>query len=181
MDCSTLGFPVHHQHLELSQTHVHQVSDVLQPSHPLLSPSLPALNFSQHQGLSQGQFFVSGGQHIEVSASASVLSMHIQELFPLEWTGLISLQSKGLSRVFSNTEMVGRCISRTSCLAFQAAISCGLLRCCSLGNLTNVCLGKRYWVIVGRRVVFPCGSVVKNLPASAGDMSLIPRSGRSLE
>ena len=49
-DCSTPGFPVHHQLPELTQTHVHQVSDAIQPSHPLLSPSPPAFNPSQHQG-----------------------------------------------------------------------------------------------------------------------------------
>ena len=53
MDCSTPGFPVHHQHLEFTQTHVHRVSDAIQPSHPLSSPSPPALNLSQHQGLFQ--------------------------------------------------------------------------------------------------------------------------------
>ena len=52
MNCSTPGFPVHHQLLELTQTQVHQVGDAIQPSHPLLSPS-PALNLSQHQGLFQ--------------------------------------------------------------------------------------------------------------------------------
>ena len=52
MDCSTPGFPVHHQLLKLAQTHVHWVSDTIQPSHPLSSPSPPALNLSQHQGLS---------------------------------------------------------------------------------------------------------------------------------
>ena len=51
MDCSTPGFPVHHQFPELTQTHVHQVRDAIQPSHPLLSPSPPAFNLSQHQGL----------------------------------------------------------------------------------------------------------------------------------
>ena len=50
MDCSTLGFLVHHQLLELAQTHVHQVGDAIQLSHPLLSPSSPAFNLSQHQG-----------------------------------------------------------------------------------------------------------------------------------
>jgi len=49
------------------------------------------------------QFFASGGQSIGVSASASVLPMNIRDLFPLGWTGWISLHSKGLSRVFSNT------------------------------------------------------------------------------
>ena len=51
MDCSTPGLPVHHQLPEFTQTHVHWVGDAIQPSHPLLSPSLPAFNFSQHQGL----------------------------------------------------------------------------------------------------------------------------------
>ena len=49
--CSMPGFPVHHQLLELTQTHVHQVGDAIQPSHPLLSPFLPAFNLSQHQSL----------------------------------------------------------------------------------------------------------------------------------
>ena len=52
MDCSTPGFPVYHQLLELAQTHVHWVGDAIQPSHPLLSPSPPAFNLSQFQGLS---------------------------------------------------------------------------------------------------------------------------------
>ena len=52
LDCSTPGFPVHHQLPELAQTHVHWISgDALQPSHPLSSPSPPAFNLSQHQGL----------------------------------------------------------------------------------------------------------------------------------
>ena len=51
MDCSIPGFPVHHQLPELTQTHVHRVGDAIQPSHPLSSPSLPAFNLSQHQGL----------------------------------------------------------------------------------------------------------------------------------
>ena len=50
-DCSTPGFPVHHQLPEFTQTHVHRIGDAIQPSHPLLSPSPPALNLSQHQGL----------------------------------------------------------------------------------------------------------------------------------
>ena len=77
--------------------HVHWVSDAIQPSHPLLSPSPPALNLSQHQGLFQmNQFFASGGQSIGGSASASVLPMNIQDWFILGMTSLISLQSKSL-------------------------------------------------------------------------------------
>ena len=104
MDCSMPGFPVHHQLPELVQTHVNQVGDAIQPSHPLSSPSPPALNLSQHQDLLQ---WVSSSHQVAkvlgVSASVSVLPMNIQDWFPSGWTGLISLQSKGLSRVFSNT------------------------------------------------------------------------------
>ena len=53
IDCSTPGLPVHHQLPKLAQTHVHQVGDAIQPSHPLSSPSPPAFNLSQHQGLFQ--------------------------------------------------------------------------------------------------------------------------------
>ena len=103
MDCSTPGLPVHHQHLEFTQTHVHWVGDAVQPSHPLLSPSSPTFNLSQHQGLFKwvgSHLAISFGQSIGVSASTSVLPMNIQDWFPLGWTGWISLQSKGLSRVF---------------------------------------------------------------------------------
>ena len=181
MDCSTPGFPVHHQLPELAQTHVHWVSDAIQSSHPLSSPSPPAFNLSQHQSLFQwvssshqfssvqfsrsvvsdslwphepqhtrplcpsptprvhpnpcpsswwchptisssvipfsscpqsfpasgsfqmSQLFTSGGQSTGVSTSTSVLPMNAQDWSPLGWTGWISLQSKGLSRVFSNT------------------------------------------------------------------------------
>ena len=63
-DFSTPGFLAHHQLRELAQTHVHSVSDVIQPSHPLSSPSLPAFTLSQQQGLFQRVFFASGGQSI---------------------------------------------------------------------------------------------------------------------
>ena len=103
VNCSTPGFPVHHQLLEFIQTHVHRVGDAIQPSHPLLSPSPPAPNPSQHQSFPVSQLFTWGGQSIGVSALASVLPKNTQNWSPLEWTGWISLQSEGLSRVFSNT------------------------------------------------------------------------------
>ena len=67
------------------------------------SPSPPAFSLSQHQGLFQWKELASSGQSIGVSASASVLPMNIQDWFPLGWTGLTSLQSKGLSGVFSSS------------------------------------------------------------------------------
>jgi len=96
MNRSTPGLPVHHQLPEFTQTHVHRVSDAIQPSHPLSSPSPPAPNPSQHQSLFQW-----GGQSTGVSALASFLPKKSQGWSPSEWTGWISLQSKGLSRVFS--------------------------------------------------------------------------------
>ena len=75
--------------------------------HPTISssvvPFLPSI-FPSIRVFSMSQFFTSGGQSIGVSASASVLPMNIQDWFPLGWTGWISFQSKGLSRVFSNTK-----------------------------------------------------------------------------
>ena len=87
----------------LLRLNIHWVGDAIPPSHPLSSPSAPAFSFYQHQGLFQWVSSLSGGQSIGASASASVLAMNIQDWFPLGWTGWISLQSKGLSRVFSNT------------------------------------------------------------------------------
>ena len=80
------------------------VSDTIQPSHPLSPPSPPALkSFPALGSFPVSQLFTSGGQSIGASASASVLPMNIQGWFPLGLTDLISLQSKGLSRVFSST------------------------------------------------------------------------------
>ena len=103
-DCSTPGFPAHHQLPEFTQTHVHWVGDVIQPSHPLVVPFSSCLqSFPASGSFPMSQFFSSGGQSIGVSAPTSVLPMNIQDWFPLGLTGLISLQSKGLSRVFCNT------------------------------------------------------------------------------
>ena len=104
MDCSTPGLPVHHQLPEFTQTQ----RPLSQWCHPAISSSV--VPFSSHlqsfpasESFPRSQFFVSGGQSIGVSASPSVLPMNIQHWSPLGWTGWISLQSKGLSGVFSNT------------------------------------------------------------------------------
>ena len=103
MDCSTPGFPVLRCLPEFAQTHGHWVGDAIQASHPLSPPPPPALSFPASGSFQMSQLFTSGGQGIGASASASVLPMNTQDWSPLEWTGLISLLSKGLSRVFSNT------------------------------------------------------------------------------
>ena len=104
MNCSLPGFLVLHYPPESAQTPVHWVGNAIQPSHPLSPPSPPALNLSQHQGLFQ---WVSSlhqvAKVLELQLSASVLPMNFQGWFPLVSTGLISLQSKELSRVFPST------------------------------------------------------------------------------
>ena len=101
MDCSTPGCPVHHQLLELAQTQVHQVSDVIQPSHPLLSPSPPAFNLSQHQGLSQR---VSSSHQVakywNFSFSVSLSNGYLGLIsFRMDWSDLLAVQG---TLVFSN-------------------------------------------------------------------------------
>ena len=76
MNRSTPGLPVHYHFPEFTQTHVHRVSDAIQPSHPLTSPSPPAFSLFQHQSLLMNWLFTSGGQSIGISAS--VLPVNIQ-------------------------------------------------------------------------------------------------------
>ena len=101
MDCSTIGLPVHHQLLELTQAQCPL-------SHPTISSSVVPFSSCLQSFPASGSFqmshlFTSSGQSIGVSASTSVFPMNIQDSFPLGWTGLNSLLFKGLSRVFSNT------------------------------------------------------------------------------
>ena len=103
MDSSIPGFPILHHLPELGQSHVHWVGDAIQPSDPIVPFSLCLQSFPVSGSFRRSRLFTSGGQSTGASASASVLPMNIQDWFPLELTGLISLQSKGLFRVFSNT------------------------------------------------------------------------------
>ena len=99
MNHSMPGLPVPHQLPDFIQTHVHRVGDAIQPSHPLSSSFPPAPNPSQHQSFPMNQLLAWGGQSAGVSALASFLPENTQGWSPSEWTGWISLQSKGLSRV----------------------------------------------------------------------------------
>ena len=87
MNCSMPGLPVHHQLPEITQTHIHWVSDAIQPSHPLSFPSPPAPNPSQHQSLPMSQLFAWGGRSTGVSALASFLPKKSQGWSPSEWIG----------------------------------------------------------------------------------------------
>ena len=103
MNRSMPGLRLHHQLPEFTQTHVHWVSDAIQPSYPLSPFSSCPQSFPASGSFQMSQFFASGGQSTGVSASTSVLPMNYQDWSPLGWTGWISLQSKGLSRVFNTT------------------------------------------------------------------------------
>ena len=100
MNCSTPDLPVHHQLLEFTQTHVHQVSDAVQPSHPLSSPSPPALNLSQHQGLfrwvrsfQMSQLFASWPKYWSFSFNISPSSGHPGLIsFRMDWLDLLAVQ-----------------------------------------------------------------------------------------
>ena len=104
MDCSIPGLPVHHRLLEFTQTHVHWVSDVNQPSHPLSSPSPPAFNLSQHQDLFQ---WVSSSHQVAKVLELQLQHQSFQWIFrtDLLYDGLVGSPCcpRDLSRVFNTT------------------------------------------------------------------------------
>ena len=94
MDCSMPGFPVNHQLLELAQTHVHWVSDAIQLSHPLLSPSPPAFNLSQHQSLSnESVFCIRWPKYWSFSFNISSSNEYSWLIsFGMDWLDLLAVQ-----------------------------------------------------------------------------------------
>ena len=94
MNCSTLGLPVHHQLLEFTQTHVHRVGDVIQPSHPLSSPSPPAPNPSQHQGFSnESTLHMRWPKYWSFSFSIIASKEHPGPIsFRMDWLDLLAVQ-----------------------------------------------------------------------------------------
>ena len=101
MNCSTPGLPVHHQLPELAQTHVHQVSDAIQPSHPLSSPSPPAFNLSQHWGIFQ---WISSSHQVAKSMKLQLQHQSFQGIFRTDFLyDWLVWSPCRLSRVFSNT------------------------------------------------------------------------------
>ena len=94
MDCSTPGFPVHHQLPEHAQTHVHRVGDTIQPSHPLSAPSPPAFSLSQHQGLFQ---WVRSSHQVAQVLELQLLHQSFQgtfrtDFFRTDWFDLLAVQ-----------------------------------------------------------------------------------------
>ena len=103
MDCSTPCLPILHYLLEFAGTHIHWVGDAIEPSYPLLPSSPFAFNLSQHHGLF---WWVGSSHHVAIVLELHHPSFHnFQGGFPLGLTDLISLKSKGLSRIFSSTSI----------------------------------------------------------------------------
>ena len=94
MNRSTPGLPVHHQLPEFTQTHIHRVSDAIQPSHPVIPFSSCPQSLPASEAFPMSQLFAWGGQSTGASALASFLPRNNQDLSPLEWIGWISLQSR---------------------------------------------------------------------------------------
>ena len=113
-NCSMPGFPVHHQLPKLAQTHVHPVGDAIRPSHPLLSPSPPAFNLSQHQGLfqwvsssHQGAKYWSFNFSISPSNEYSgLISFRMDWLYPLAVQGIL----KSLLQHHSSKASILQCL-----------------------------------------------------------------------
>ena len=95
MDCSSTGLPVYHQLPEFPQTHVHWISDAIQPSHPLSSPSPPAFKFPSIRAFQTSQFFTSCGQSIDWSFTFSISSSNEYSgliSFRMDWLDLLAVQ-----------------------------------------------------------------------------------------
>ena len=136
MDCSTPGFLALHYLPEFAQTCVHWASDIIQPSHPLSLPSPPALNFPQHQDLFQWV----GPSH-QVAKVLELQHQSFQDWFPLGLTGLISLQSGTLSRVFSKTT-----VRNKNYTASVFLFVCLFVFCLLFQNQSNYQVGLSSWM-----------------------------------
>ena len=120
MNRGTPGLPVHHHLPEFTQTHVHQVSDAIQPSHPLLSPSPPALNPSQHQSLFQ---WVNSSQEVAKVLESQFSIIPSKEIpglisFRMDWLDLLAIQGtlKGLLQHHSSKASI---LQRSACFTVQ--------------------------------------------------------------
>ena len=123
MDCSTPGFPVHHQLPELAQTHVLRVGDAIKPSHPLSSPSPPVFNLSQHQGLFQG---VSSSHQVAKGLEFQLQHQSFQWIFRtdflrIDWFDLLAFQ-RTLKSVLQHRSSKASILRHSAC--FMVQLSC---------------------------------------------------------
>ena len=178
MDCSMPGFPVHHQLPELAQTHVHRVRDAIQPSHPLSSPSPPAFNLSQCQGLLQG---VSSSYQVVKYWSFFSISPSNEYSglisFRMDWLDLLAVQGTLKSLLQHHS-------SETSIFQHSAFF---IVQLPDPYMTTGKTIALIRWTFIGEVLSllfdmllgFPCSSGGKESACSAGNRGSIPGLGRS--
>ena len=143
MDCNMSGFPVFHCLLESTQTHIHLVSDIIQPSHPLLPPSPPAFNLSQHQGLFQ---WVSSSFQVAKILKLQLQDQFFQWLFRIDFlynwliSFIICLLCKRLSRVLKQHR------SKTSILQHSAFFMFQFSQANKIFQLLSTWMNLKYYV-----------------------------------
>ena len=147
MDCSTPGLPVHHHLPELTQTHVHHVSDAIQPFHPFLSPSPAAFNYSQHQGLfNESVLHIRWPKYWSFSFSISPFNEYSGLIsFRIDWFDLLAVQGTLKSLLQHHNS--------------KASIIQGSAQCpqpCSRGPLTHV-FARDSWTLLGKSGSVSCG------------------------
>ena len=120
MDCSTPGFPVHHQLPELTQAHVHRVSDAIQPSHPLSSPSPLAFNLSQYQGLFQESVLrIRWPEYWNFSFSINPTNEYSRLIsFRIDWLDLLAVQESSSTPQFKSSNSSALSFLYSSTLTF---------------------------------------------------------------
>ena len=168
MDCSTPGFPIHHQLSELAQTHVHWASDAIQPSHPLSSPSPPPFNLSQHQGhFPKSQFFTSGGQTVKTFSGLLIQTLRISLL---KCGHSACLNNSYCSNSNQNPLLSQSLKERVSCICLQSLLTASVWHGISLTSLLHGRFSRGLWksllnisfiwtfvtkVCIAKAIVFP--------------------------
>ena len=135
MDCSTPDFSVYHQLPELAQTHVHRVIDAIQPSHPLLSPSPPAFNLSQHQGFfSESVLFIMWPKYWSFSFNISPSNEYSGLFsFRIDWFDLLAVQET-LKSLSNTTVQKLECLRTSHIYQYIGCLKSSLAHTCPINT-----------------------------------------------
>ena len=159
MNCSTPGLPVHHQLLEFTQTHMHWVGDAIQPSRPLSSPSPPASNPSQHQGLFQ--WVNSSHEYCSFSLSISPSNEHPGLVsFRIDWTDLLAVQRtrKRLLLHHSSKASILRCSAFFTLQLSHPYMTAGKNMALTRQTFVGKVVSLLFNMLSGKRLLFHCCS-----------------------
>ena len=183
MDCSTPGFPVHHQPPELAQTHVHRFGDAIQPSHPLSSPSPPAFNLSQHQGLFK---WVSSSHQV-----AKVLELQLQhqsfqcifrtDFLRTDWFDLLAVQGT-LKSLLQHHSSKASVLQHSAFFMVQLShpkMTTGKTIALTRWTFVSKVMSLLFNILSRFVMSFPDSSVGKEFTCNVGNPGSIPGLGRS--